>query len=87
MNKQTIINGADAEGRDTSGTITPMGKQKFYSGPMFERWKTNTTHENICQSSAESKTAAPLAAWPIWQSCWHAARLAAIRNREDFSVG
>jgi hypothetical protein len=36
INKQTIINGADAEGRDTSGMVTPMGKQRIYSGPMFE---------------------------------------------------
>jgi hypothetical protein len=36
MNKQTIINGTDAEGRDTSGMVTPMGKQRIYTGPMFE---------------------------------------------------
>jgi hypothetical protein len=35
MNKQTIITGQDAEGRDTSGMVTPMGKQ-IYTGPMFE---------------------------------------------------
>jgi hypothetical protein len=32
----SIINGTDAEGRDTSGMVTPMGKQRIYTGPMFE---------------------------------------------------
>jgi hypothetical protein len=36
MNKQTIINGTDANGRDTNGMVTPMGKQRIYTGPMFE---------------------------------------------------
>jgi hypothetical protein len=36
MNKQTIINGTDADGRGTSGMVTPMGKQRIYTGPMFE---------------------------------------------------
>jgi hypothetical protein len=30
MNKQTIITGQDAEGRDTSGMVTPMGKQSAH---------------------------------------------------------
>jgi hypothetical protein len=29
MNKQTIITGTDAEGRDTSGMVTQMGKQRM----------------------------------------------------------
>jgi hypothetical protein len=36
MNKQTIIQGTDAEGRDTSGMVTPMGNQRVYTGPMLE---------------------------------------------------
>jgi hypothetical protein len=31
-----MINGTDAEGRDTSALVTQIGKQRVYTGPMFE---------------------------------------------------
>jgi hypothetical protein len=61
MNKQTIINGTDAEGRDTSGMVTPMGKQRIYTGPMFERQNDRGSRsplldlEIIAQGEAEEK--------------------------------
>jgi hypothetical protein len=34
--RPAIISGTDANGCGTSGMVTPMGKQRIYTGPMFE---------------------------------------------------